>query len=368
MVKKERFETRAVHGCQRFDEKTGAISFPIYQNATFRHPGLNETTGYDYSRLQNPTREELEKTVATLEEGKYGLAFATGMAAISTVLKLVKPGQHMIVSEDLYGGVYRALETIYEPYGIEVTYVDLTDVEAVEGARKEHTVMLWIESPTNPMMREVDFEKLVQLAQKYHLLTVVDNTFLTPYYQKPLSYGIDIVVHSGTKYLSGHNDTLAGIIVLNNDVLAERLRLIQATEGGVLAPFDSWLMLRGLKTLHVRMETHTANGRKIAAYLTSHPKVENVHYVGKGGMIAFTVPKQEWVQTILNSLQLICFAESLGGCESLMTYPTTQTHQSIPEAHRERVGVTNRLLRLSVGIENSDDLIEDLEQALEVCL
>lgn len=361
------FETQAVRGSTGCDKHTGAISYPIFQSATFRHPSLYETTGYDYSRLQNPTREVVEQTIALLEKGTYGLAFSTGMAAITSILKLFKPGDHLIVSEDLYGGVYRALESIYKVYGLTYTFVTISDVSAISDAIEENTVGIWIESPSNPMMHQVDFDKVVSLAKERQLVTIVDNTFLTPYYQRPLEKGIDIVVHSGTKYLSGHNDTLSGFIVTNNQHFEEKLRLIQSTEGGVLSPFDSWLVLRGLKTLHLRMEAHTKNARKVVTFLEKHEKIEQVNYVGIGGMISFTLKVKEWVAPLLKELKLIYFAESLGGCESLMTYPVTQTHESIPEVIRNKVGVTDCLMRLSVGIENVEDIIEDLSQALEAC-
>ena len=369
-----------VHGCKGYDPQTGAISFPIYQSATFRHPGLYQTTGYDYSRVQNPTREELENTIAILENGKYGLAFSSGMAAVSTVLSLFSPGQHIVVSDDLYGGTYRLFEEIYKRYGIEFTYVDTSCVRQLEQSLKSNTAAIFIETPSNPMMKVTDIEVVSSLAKSKNLLTIVDNTFLTPYFQRPLDLGADIVIHSGTKYLGGHNDTLAGFIIVNDDNLAERLKLIQKSEGAILAPFDSWLILRGIKTLGVRLEKQEKNALAIAQWLQRHEKVEKVYYVGLkdhegyeiskkqasgfGAMISFTVKDAVLVEQILKKVQVIIFAESLGGVESLITYPIVQTHSAIPEEMRERIGINDKLLRLSVGIENVNDIINDLDQAL----
>lgn len=379
MLKKElNIETKVVHGNKYYDTNTGAISFPIYQSATFRHMGKEGE--YDYSRQQNPTREELENAIANLEDGRFGFAFSSGMAAISTVLKLFPPGQHIIVSEDLYGGTYRIFENIYSKYGIEFTYVDTSQKHTVESAFKENTAAVFIETPSNPMMKVTDITAITGMAKERNILTIVDNTFLTPYLQKPLSLGADIVVHSGTKYLGGHNDTLAGFIIVNDEAIADRLRLIQKSEGAVLAPFDSWLILRGIKTLGVRMEKQQKNALQIAQWLKHHKKVERVRYIGLpeheayevsrkqasgfGAMISFTVNNMETAEQILSKVKIILFAESLGGVESLITFPVGQTHGDIPISIRERLGINEKLLRLSVGIENVDDLINDLEQAL----
>lgn len=379
-VKQLSIETKVVHGCKGCDPQTGAVSFPIYQSATFRHPGLNQTTGYDYSRLQNPTREELENTIASLENGRYGFAFSSGMAAISTVLSLFMPGQHIIVSDDLYGGTYRLFEEIYKRYGIEFTYADTSRIREVERSLKSATAAIFIETPSNPMMKVTDIAMTVVLAKSRKILTIVDNTFLTPYFQRPLELGADIVIHSGTKYLGGHNDTLAGFLVVNDDGLAERIKLIQKSEGAVLAPFDSWLILRGIKTLGVRLEKQEKNALAVAEWLRRHEKVERVYYAGLsdyegyeiskrqasgfGAMISFSVRDKALVEQVLERVQLIIFAESLGGVESLITYPIVQTHSAIPEEMREKIGVTDKLLRLSVGIEAAEDIISDLEQAL----
>ena len=377
---KLKWETRAVHGTKGVDPTTGAISFPIYQSATFRHPGLYQTTGYDYSRLQNPTREELENTVAGLESGRYGFAFSCGMAAISSFIKVLNPGSHLIVSDDLYGGTYRLFEEVYRKYGLSFTYVDTSRTEEVEKAFTSNTAGVFIETPTNPTMKVTDIRKIAELAKVRGAFTLVDNTFLTPYYQRPLELGADVVVHSGTKYLGGHNDTLAGFIVVNSDSLAEQLKLIQKSEGAVLAPFDSWLLLRGIKTLAVRMDKQQQNALKIAEYLKGHPRVKRVYYpglpdhegyavskkqaAGFGAMISFEAEDASHVAQILERVKVILFAESLGGVESLITYPMVQTHGAIPQEIRDRLGVNDRLLRLSVGIEDAGDLIEDLEQAL----
>lgn len=369
----------AVHGNRYFEEHTGAISFPIYQSATFSHPGLGISTGYDYSRLQNPTREELEKTIANLEQARYGFAFSSGMAAISAILSMYSPGDHLIVSDDIYGGTYRIFEEVYRKYGIEFSYVDTSYISIVEELIRPNTKAIFIETPTNPTMKISDIKGISELAQSKNIHTIVDNTFLTPYYQKPLTLGADIVIHSGTKYLGGHNDTLAGFVVTNSDVVCERLQFIQKSEGAVLSPFDSWFLLRGIKTLAVRLDRQQQNAFKIAQWLKQCEVVKKVYYPGLpeheghslikqqasgyGAMIAFEVDSAERVASILENIKIILFAESLGGVESLITYPMIQTHSSIPEEIRERVGINDRLLRLSVGIENAEDLINDLENA-----
>ena len=380
--KNRKMDTKVVHGNKSYDEKTGAVSFPIYQSATFRHPGLTETTGYDYSRLQNPTREEVECIVANLENGKYGFAFSSGMAAVSTILTLFHTRDHIIVSEDLYGGTYRALEEIYRKYGIEFTYIDTSDLNKVIGAVQDNTVAIFVETPSNPMMRITDIRGISKIAKEQDAILIVDNTFLTPYFQTPLDLGADIVIHSGTKYLGGHNDTLAGFIVVNDDVLAEKINLVQITQGAVLSPFDSWLIIRGMKTLGIRLEKQQASALKIAKWLEKQDQVEHVYYVGLeshpgyemnrnqsrgfGGMISFTVKNPAIIEQVLKKIRLIIYAESLGGVETLITYPMMQTHAAIPEEIRNKLGVTDKLLRLSVGIENVEDLIEDLERSLVV--
>ena len=373
-------ETNVVHGSKGYDEQTGAISFPIYQSATFRHPGLKQTTGYDYSRLQNPTREELENTIAILEGGKAGFAFSSGVAAVSATISLFSKGDHIIVSDDLYGGTYRLFEEVYKHYGIESTYVDTSYLDQVSKNINSNTKAIFIETPSNPLMKVTDISEIVAIAASKGLMTIVDNTFLSPYYQRPLLLGVDLVIHSGTKFLGGHNDTLSGFIATNREDITEKLKFIQKSIGAVLAPFDSWLILRGIKTLAVRMDKQQNSALKIAEWLRTLPVIDKVYYVGLpdhegyeislkqssgfGSMISFTVKNVEMVEQILNNVQIIAFAESLGGVESLITYPHTQTHAEIPPEMRERLGVTDKLLRLSVGIENTKDLIEDLERAI----
>lgn len=377
---KNSFETNAVLGASMGDAKTGAISFPIYQSSTFKHYGLNESTGYDYSRLQNPTREEVEKTIALLEEGKETLAFSTGMAAITACIHLFKSGDHIILSEDLYGGTFRVFNDIYNLLGIESTFIDTTNIENVKNSIKENTKCILIETPSNPSMRVTDIREIVSICKENGFVSIVDNTFLTPYYQKPLTLGADIVVHSGTKYLGGHNDLLAGFVVSNDEEIIEKLRVIQKSIGASLSPFDSWLLLRGLKTLHIRMDRSQENAMKIADFLKDNSNIEDIYYVGLestkgyyvnkgqstgyGSMISFRVKDVKIIPKILSKLKVIRFAESLGGVETLITYPHTQTHSEMPIDIKNRLGVDENLLRLSVGIENVDDLINDLKDVL----
>ncbi|MDR0554078.1 MAG: PLP-dependent aspartate aminotransferase family protein [Treponema sp.] len=372
-----------VHGASRFEPRTGAVSVPIYQSSTFRHPALNETTGYDYSRGTNPTRAELERTIALAEHGKYGLAFASGMGAISAVIKLFKPGDHLIVSEDLYGGTYRLFDEFYRAYGFSFSWVDTSSVNLVEAALKPETKGIFIETPSNPMMKVTDIGGCAEIIHRRGGLLIVDNTFLSPYFQNPLDLGADITLHSATKYLAGHNDTLAGLIVHSQDALEERLRLIQKGEGATLGPFDSWLTLRGMKTLALRMERHQENARLVAHWLRKCPQVETVFYTGfedhsqytlsstqargHSGMISFYLKDAAFAPALLKNVSLILFAESLGGVESLITYPLVQTHNAIPEAMRLSAGVDDRLMRLSVGIEDAGDIIGDLEAAFARC-
>lgn len=371
--------TAVVHGGKFKNEKTGAISTPIYQSATFQHIGLNQSTGYDYSRTLNPTREALEEKIATLEGGAKGYAFSTGMAAVSAVLSLLKPGERILISEDLYGGTYRILEEVYRPYGIEAVYMDFQDLKAVREEAKKGIGAIFIESPTNPCMNVADIGALAQIAKEHEALTLVDNTFLTPYYQRPIELGADLVIHSATKYLGGHNDTLAGLVVARTEALGDRIGFIQNTVGAVLSPFDSWLILRGIKTLSVRLERSEKTALRLARWLSQHPLVDKVYYPGLpehpghlthlkqasgfGSMLAFKLKEASGVKPLLEHLKLIIFAESLGGVESLITYPLTQTHAAIPPEVREKLGITDTLLRLSVGIEDPEDLQADLEQA-----
>ncbi|AEF85447.1 cystathionine gamma-lyase [Treponema primitia ZAS-2] len=377
-------KTVTVHGATLFEPHTGAVSTPIYQSSTFRHPGLYESTGFDYSRAVNPTRSELEKTIALLEHGKYGLAFASGMGAISSVIKLFKPGDHIIVSEDLYGGTYRLFHEYYAKYGFSFSWIDTSNFALVEGAMKSNTRGIFIETPSNPMMKVSDIRRSGDLIHKQQGILIVDNTFLSPYYQTPLDLGADIVVHSGTKYLAGHNDTLAGLLVHSREDLAEPLANAHKSEGATLAPFDAWLVLRGIKTLSIRMEQHEKNAYRIAAWLREHKRVEKVFYTGFedhpqyslsksqsrgfGGMISFYLKNRDDVPILLKNISLILFAESLGGVETLLTYPLVQTHGAIPEEMRLSAGVNDRLMRLSVGIEDAGDLITDLDGAFSKCI
>ena len=376
-----KFESKVVHGAYGTDPTTGAISFPIYQTATFKHHSIEDKTGYNYARCINPTREELERTMCILEEGNRAFAVNSGMAAVTLVLSLLKPGDHMILSDDVYGGSFRAVNEVLKPLGIENNSIDLTDLELLKRTIKSNTKLILIETPTNPMMKVADIEKIAEIAHKSGIIVVVDNTFLTPYFQKPLTLGADIVLHSGTKYLGGHNDVLAGIVVVKDQEIGEKLEIQMYINGAGLGPMDSWILLRGIKTLALRMDKHNENTMKVAKWLRNHPKVEQVYYVGFedhkdyevtkkqttgfGGMISFRVDSTKTVNDILNRLKLVIFAESLGGVESLITHPVTRTHTEIAEETREALGITDTLLRLSVGIENADDIIADLDQALK---
>lgn len=373
-------ETRCLHLEEKSEscDKSGAVSFPIYQTATFAHLGLGKSTGYDYSRLQNPTREQVEKVVANLEKGVDAVAFSSGMAAVSTVMELFQPGDHIIVDDDLYGGSVRLFLNISEKNGLQVTSVNLNEVN-IEDYILEGTKAIYFETPTNPMMNVIDISKVSEIARKHKLWLIVGNTFLSPYFQNPLELGADIVFHSGTKYLGGHNDTLAGFVVAGSEEIAEKIRFLVKTTGAGLAPFDSWLILRGIKTLALRMEKSQENAIKLAHWLEKRSEVKRVIYPGLtehpghavmkkqargfGGMLTFELKEKAMAEQILERLNLIQFAESLGGVETLITYPITQTHADVPPEALERNGINDRVLRLSVGIENIEDLILDLEQA-----
>ncbi|MBE0504128.1 MAG: PLP-dependent transferase [Desulfuromonadales bacterium] len=373
-------ESRIVHLGVGRDETTGAISFPIYPSATYRHPGVGESTGFDYTRSGNPTRQILEEGLATLEGGSRGLAFASGMAALTTLFLHFSSGDHVIVSEDLYGGTYRLLEQIFAKLGITASYVDTGDLNAVAAAITPQSRALLLETPGNPLLGVSDIAALATLCRQHNLLFCVDNTFLTPVLQRPLDLGADVVIHSGTKYLGGHNDLCSGVLVAKDVALGERLYFLQNATGGVLPPQDCWLLIRSLKTLTLRMERHCQNALQIARWLQHQPQVTAVYYPGLedhpghelskqqcsgfGGMLSFRVSSPELARQVLKKIELISFAESLGGVESLLTLPAIQTHGDIPEAERERRGICASLLRFSVGIENVDDLLADLEQAL----
>jgi cystathionine gamma-synthase len=357
-----KLSTELVHTGVRRDPATGAISMPVYQAATFQHSGLGESTGYDYARTKNPTRQALEEGLARLEGGARGLAFSSGMAAIHCALQLFKPGDHLLVTEDLYGGTYRLLEQVL---GVAYTFVDTTDPDAVRAAVRPNTQGIFLETPTNPLMKVADIPAIAAIAREAGALLIVDSTFLTPCLLRPLEQGADIVVHSVTKYLAGHNDLVAGGLVAKDPAVGERLYFYQNAIGAILGPQDCWLVIRGMKTLALRMAQHQENARQVAAWLRAHPLVTEVFYPGYGGMLSFNVTDAALVPQILRRVRLVLFAESLGGVESLITYPATQTHADIPAEVRERLGITDRLLRLSVGIEDAEDLIADLAQALE---
>ena len=370
----------AVRGYEGIDARTGSISYPLYQSATFAHPAWGQSTGYCYSRCGNPTRLELENTIALLEGGKKAMAFSSGMAAITTLLKLLRAGDHVLVSDDLYGGTYRLFSNIYTQYGLEFDYVDLTDPDVLAASFKPNTRLVFLETPTNPTMKVADVAAVGEAAHAHGAVFAVDNTFLTMYFQKPFELGADVVIYSGTKYLCGHNDVLSGFLILRDNTLLEPLFNATMSEGNQLDPFDSWLMLRSLKTLGVRLRQQESNAKHIAEALKANPHVTDVFYVGDpdhpnyelskrqttgfGAMISFKTDTHERALAVLERTKLILFAESLGGTESLVTYPLVQTHGSIPKPILDKLGFDDRLLRLSVGIEDIDDLLADLEQAL----
>lgn len=374
-------QTLCIHGSKDNNNGTGSVTVPIYQTATFVHPGVGQSTGYDYSRMQNPTREQLEVTLAKLEKGVDALCFSTGMAAVTALMELFKIGDHIIASDDLYGGSHRLFHNISEKNGITFDFVNTSSISEVSAYVKPETKAIFIETPTNPMMQVTDIAAISAVAKKHNLLLIVDNTFLTPYFQNPIDLGADIVVHSGTKYLSGHNDTLSGFLVAATQELSEKLRFIYKTTGACLAPFDSWLMIRGIKTLSIRMEKQQENALKIANWLCDQPKIKNVYYVGLpthsdyeiskkqargfGAMISFQVGSKQTAKQLLERVKLVLYAESLGGVETLITYPMLQTHADVPKEEREAKGIDERLLRLSVGLEYVDDIIADLKQALD---
>jgi len=372
--------TICVHGCAKKFDTTGAVAVPIFASATFAHPGVGQSTGFDYSRSLNPTTVHLEDTIAALEGGISAVAFSSGMAAVSVLMELFSPGDHIIASDDLYGGTVRLFTHVSGKNGVKVSYA------AAENIEKEITAStkaIFIETPSNPMMRVTDIAAVSAIAKKHNTLLIVDNTFLTPYFQKPFSHGADIVLHSGTKYLGGHNDTLSGMLVVKDPALSERIRFLAKTTGGCLSPFDSFLIIRGIKTLAVRMERLQETAMKIAQWLLKQGAVKKVYYPGLkehpeyeiscrqtsgfGGMISFSVNSGQTAKKILESVKVIQYAESLGGVESLITYPMLQTHADLPESERLARGIDDCLLRLSVGLEAAEDLIEDLKQAIRGC-
>lgn len=376
-----RIESRLAQIGSVHEPKTGAINYPIYQATAFRHPKLGQSTGFDYIRTKSPTRTVLEEAAAALECGDAGFACSSGMAALQTLFAMFGQGDHLIVSLDLYGGTYRLLERIMSRFGVTASYVDTNDFDALESVRTPQTKAVFIETPTNPLMMITDIEKVAAWAKVHGILTIVDNTLLTPFFQRPIELGADMVVHSATKYLGGHNDVLAGLIVTKGKQLSEEIAFLHNSIGAVLSPTDSYQLMRGMKTLALRMERHQSNATRIAEWLLEHPAIDNVYYPaleqhpgyeiqqrqssGNTGIFSFRLKNAAYVEPILRHLKLIAFAESLGGVESLMTYPAVQTHADIPQEIRDQIGVDDRLLRFSVGIEHADDLIADLEQAIE---
>src|SRR5436309_6457058 len=374
------FATIAIHSGQEPDSATGAVTVPIYQTSTYAQDGLGKHKGFEYARTQNPTRFALERNIAALEGAKFGYAFASGMAAIDATLRLVKAGDHVVVSDNTYGGTFRLFTRILSNYNVEFDFVDTSDITNVEAVIKQNTRMVFVETPTNPVMIVTDLQAVSDLAHSAGARVVCDNTFMSPYLQRPLEFGVDIVVHSTTKYLNGHSDSVGGIVVLNDEKDAEWIQFIQNSVGSILSPFDSWLTLRGTKTLALRMEQHDATGRKVAAFLEEHPKVKKLYYPGSlshkqhdlakrqqrgfGGMVAFDTGSLENARTVLESVRLCTLAESLGGVETLISHPATMTHASVLPETRERLGITGGLVRISVGLEDADDIIADLDTAL----
>jgi len=377
-----KFATKAIHAGVHPDPATGAIMTPIYQTSTYVQDGVGNHKGYEYSRTQNPTRHALEKNIAAIENGKFGACFGSGLAAIDCVLKMLNPGDEVISTNDLYGGSYRIFKTIFEKYGIIFHFVNMQDVDAVAALVNEKTKMIWVETPTNPMMNIVDIEAMAKISKAAGAMLCVDNTFATPYLQNPLDLGADMVMHSVTKYLGGHSDVVMGALVCSDENIANEMYRIQNSSGAVTAPMDSFLVLRGIKTLHLRVQRHCENGEKVARFLASHPKIDKVYWPGFethpnhevakrqmrgfGGMISFNLKgnQLEDALSIVKKVEIFALAESLGGVESLIGHPATMTHASIPKDVREQSGVVDSLIRLSVGVEHADDLIADLTQAL----
>ena len=378
-----KFNTKTIHGGQTHDPAYGAVMPPIYQTSTYAQSTPGGHKGYEYSRTHNPTRNALENALASIENGQYGLAFASGLAAMDAVMKLLKPGDEVISTNDLYGGSYRLFTKIFQEFGIKFHFVGMENANTIETYVNAKTKLIWVETPTNPMMNIIDIKAVSKIAKKHQILLAVDNTFATPYLQQPLDLGADIVMHSATKYLGGHSDVVMGALVVNGKTLAEKLYFIQNASGAICGPQDSFLVLRGIKTLHVRMQRHCENGKAIAEFLASHPKVEKVYWPGFeshpnhsvakeqmkdfGGMVSFTTKNNDYKEAIktVEKLKVFTLAESLGGVESLAGHPASMTHASIPKEEREKTGVVDSLIRLSVGIEDIDDLIEDLKQALQ---
>lgn len=375
------FESVLIHGGIDGDKFTGAVNVPIYQTSTYKQEGLGINKGYEYSRTGNPTREAVEKLIADLEEGVAGFAFSSGMAAITAIFSLFKSGDNIIISDNLYGGSFRVLDKIFKNFNIGYKIVNTTDLKQIREAIDDTVKAIYIETPTNPLMDITDIEEVAKIAKENNLFTIVDNTFMTPYLQKPLTLGADIVIHSGTKYLGGHSDLIAGLVVVNSEDLKEKIHFIQNATGGVLSPFDSFLLIRGIKTLAVRMDRHNSNAKSIAEFLKSRPEINKVYYPGfeehpgydiqskqakgYGGMISFVLNDGYDYKQFFEKIEFITFGESLGGVESLVCHPASMTHGAIPYEIRQKVGIVDNLIRLSVGIESAEDIIKDLEKALE---
>ena len=376
-----KFNTKTIHGGQIKEKAYGAVMPPIYQTSTYSQKSPGEHSGYEYSRTQNPTRHALERSIASLENAKYGLAFSSGLSAIDAIMKLFSPGDEIISTNDLYGGSYRLFEKVFKKFGLKFVFTDLRNLNEIENLISSKTKLIWVETPTNPMINIVDIEGLSKICKTNNLLLAVDNTFSTPFLQKPIDLGADIVMHSATKFLAGHSDVILGLLALSSDELAEKLFFMQNSSGAICGPMDSFLTLRGIKTLHVRMQRHCENARVIANYLKKHDKVDNVYWPGFenhpnhniaksqmndfGGMISFTVKGNfDLVKRITSSFKVFTLAESLGGVESLVNHPATMTHASIPKEERDKIGITDNLIRLSVGIEDISDLVDDIEQAI----
>ncbi|MEM9679063.1 MAG: cystathionine gamma-synthase [Bacteroidota bacterium] len=377
-----KFNTKTIHGGQKLDPAYGAVMPPIYQTSTYAQSTPGGHKGYEYSRTHNPTRNALENAFASIENGKHGLAFGSGLAAIDAVIKTLRPGDEVISTNDLYGGTYRLFTKVFEDFGIKFHFIGMENANTIENYINTNTKLIWVETPTNPMMNIVDIKAISGVAKQHNLLLAVDNTFATPYLQQPLDLGADIVMHSATKYLGGHSDVVMGALIVNDDALAEQLYFIQNASGAICGPQDSFLVLRGIKTLHIRMQRHSENGKAVAEYLANHPKIEKVYWPGFethpnhniaktqmkdfGGMVSFTTKGNNYEEAIniVERLKIFTLAESLGGVESLAGHPASMTHASIPKEEREKTGVVDSLIRLSVGIEDIDDLLEDLKQAI----
>ena len=374
-----RFSTICIHAGQTPDPSTGAIITPIYQTSTYVQDALGQHKGYEYARTQNPTRAALEANIAAMERGTAGFGFASGMAAIGAVMTLVESGDHIVVTDNTYGGTYRLFERVLRRYQLDFTYVDTAQPAEIERAFRPNTKLLFLETPTNPTLRLTDLRVACEIAHARHAAVVVDNTFASPYVQRPIEFGADLVVHSTTKFLNGHSDSVGGIVIATRDDHIEWLRFVQNAEGAIIGPMDAWLVLRGTKTLHIRMERHNANGLELAEFLAAHPKVQQVHYPGLrshpqhelakrqmcgfGGLISFELGTRDKAAALLNHVRLMALAESLGGVETLISHPATMTHASVPPERRQQIGITEGLVRVSAGIEDVEDLKEDLDQA-----